>query len=191
LFLKKEIHLRSDEELMQDIGKGDKKAFEELYARYSKRLLSFLYKMLNKDRDKAEDFLQDIFMKIIERPEQFDTTRKFSTWIYTIATNLCRNEFRNTINRSKLLDESGMKDDYLEDAPHPANLDHKRFKAELQGVYEELNEKDRSIFVLRFQHELPIKDIAEILGCPEGTVKSGTYYLLKKIAQRLPHFKPE
>jgi RNA polymerase sigma-70 factor (ECF subfamily) len=191
LFLRKEVQLRSDEELMQDISKGDTRAFEELYARYGKKLLSFLYKLLNRDKAKAEDFLQDIFMKIIERPDQFDSSRKFSTWVYTIATNLCRNEFRNTSTRAKLLDDSGMKDDYLEYVSHHSSIDNKKFKQELQLVYEELNEKDRTIFVLRFQHELPIKDIAEILGCPEGTVKSGTYYLLKKIAQKLPHYKPE
>jgi RNA polymerase sigma-70 factor (ECF subfamily) len=176
---------------MQLVCKGDKKAFEELYARYGKKLLRFLYRLLNRDKDKAEDFLQDIFMKIIERPEQFDPARKFSTWIYTVATNLCKNEMRNLATRSRLIEESGIKEDYLQQASYHSAIDHKQFKTELQTIYETLNERDRIVFVLRFQHEVPIKDIAEILGCPEGTVKSSTYYLLKKIAQKIPHHKPE
>ena len=89
------------------------------------------------------------------------------------------------------MEESGMKHENLHHVPYHANLDHKQLRVELQHIYKGLNERDRSIFVLRFQHELPIKDIAEILGCPEGTVKSGIYYLLKKIAYKIPHFKPE
>jgi RNA polymerase sigma-70 factor (ECF subfamily) len=150
-----------------------------------------MYRLLNHDKEKAQDFLQDMFMKIIEKPDLFDTSKKFSTWIYTVATNLCRNDIRNTMTRARLLDESGMgQDDFFHEAHH-SHIDHGQFRRELQDIYNELNERDRAIFVLRFQHELPVKEIAAILGCPEGTVKSGTYYLLKKIAQQLPHFKPE
>lgn len=190
MLLNKNYHSFSDEELMQNICKGDKKSFEELYARYSKKLLWFLYKLLNRDKAKAEDFLQDVFMKIIERPEQFDSTKKFSTWVYTVATNLCRNEIRNTITRQRLMDESSIKKEQIQHESYHATIDHKLFKTELQTIYETLNEKDRIIFVLRFQHQIPITEIAEILACPEGTVKSSTYYLLKKIAKKIPHHKP-
>ena len=95
------------------------------------------------------------------------------------------------MTRSRLIEESGMKDNYLVNASYHSNIDYKQFKAELQTIYETLSEKDRIIFVLRFQHEVPVKEIAEILNCPEGTVKSSTYYLLKKIAQKVPHYKPE
>lgn len=176
---------------MQQVCRGDQRAFAELYARYSRKLLYFMYRMLNRDKEKAEDLLQDVFMKIIERPEQFDPAKKFSTWVYTVAGNLCRNELRNQATRSRILEGSGMKDDHIQPASFHAHIDHKQFKAELQNVYEELNERERAIFVLRFQHDLPIKDIAEIIGCPEGTVKSGTYYLLKKITQKFPHYRPE
>jgi RNA polymerase sigma-70 factor (ECF subfamily) len=190
LLLKRNYSSLEDEQLMQFVCKGEKKAFEELYARYSKKLWRYLLKLLNRDRDKADDFLQDIFMKVIESPEKFDHTKKFSTWIYTIATNLCRNELRNNMTRSRLIEESGMKEDYLVQVPYYSDLDHKQFRTELQTVYETLNEKDRIIFVLRFHHEMPVKEIAEILNCPEGTVKSSTYYLLKKIAQKVPHHNP-
>jgi RNA polymerase sigma-70 factor (ECF subfamily) len=190
LLITHEYRKLSDEDLMKLVCQGDRNAFQQVYTRYGKKLLSFMYRMLNRDREKAEDFLQDIFMKIIERPEQFDSTKKFSTWVYTVATNLCRNEIRNNATRARLVEESGEDFSYVYHTEHP-HIDHKQLKIELQQIYAELNERERAVFVLRFQHELPVKEIAAILSCPEGTVKSATYYLLKKIAQRIPHFKPE
>ncbi len=90
----------SDEHLMISVHHGDVYAFNELYNRYSKRLLYYFYRMLGSSQEKSRDFLQDIFIKIIERPELFDTTRKFSTWIFSVAHNMCKNEYRRMAVRS-------------------------------------------------------------------------------------------
>ena len=69
---KKNYSIKSDEELMSLLTKGGQSAFDELYKRYSKPLLNFFFRMLNNDREKAEDLLHDLFLKIIEKPESFD-----------------------------------------------------------------------------------------------------------------------
>ena len=98
---RKNYSTKSDEELMSLLTKGGQSAFDELYNRYSKPLLNFFFRMLNSDREKAEDLLHDLFLKIIEKPESFDGTKKFNTWFYTLASNMIKNEYRSRQIRSE------------------------------------------------------------------------------------------
>src|ERR1035437_8441345 len=86
----------SDEELMLLVGNKDTKAFEELYKRYSKKIHYYFFRMLGNDKEKANDFTQDIFLKVIEKNSSYNKQLKFSTWLYSLATNMCRNEYRHT-----------------------------------------------------------------------------------------------
>ncbi len=79
---------------MEFIQWGDTAAFDELYQRYSQRLLYYFYRMLGGDEDRAQDFLQDLFLKIIEKPNQFVSKQRFSNWIFTVTHNMCKNEYR-------------------------------------------------------------------------------------------------
>ncbi|KAB2915334.1 MAG: sigma-70 family RNA polymerase sigma factor [Bacteroidetes bacterium] len=180
----------TDEELMGLVGKGVKAAFNELYNRYDKKLHYFMLKILQYDAEKASDFLHDIFVQIIEKPERFDTTKKFSTWVYTLAKNMCLNELRNSANRARLATDAGKQQETMYNPAYVAKMDASLFATELNKIYTELSEKEQLIITLRFQQELSIKEIAEIMDCPEGTVKSGIYYLLKRIAKKIPHFNP-
>ncbi|HLP14136.1 MAG TPA: RNA polymerase sigma factor, partial [Flavobacteriales bacterium] len=85
----------TDEELMKFIQRNDHAAFNEIYDRYGKRILSFMYKMLDADKHKAQDFLQDLFLKIAENPHLFDPGKKFYTWVFAVAANMCRTAYRN------------------------------------------------------------------------------------------------
>jgi RNA polymerase sigma-70 factor (ECF subfamily) len=92
---KTNISSLSDEALMSRLIKSDdNKALTELYARYSTKLLGFFIKMFKGDVSKSQDFLQDIFVKIIEKKHLFDTERKFYSWVFTVANNMCMTEFR-------------------------------------------------------------------------------------------------
>src|ERR1700761_6110957 len=85
----------SDEELMLYLGSGEVEAFDTLYLRYSKRLMVYFTRMLNFDKALAEDALQDLFLKIAEAPEKFDRSRSFKTWIFSVASNRCKNYYRH------------------------------------------------------------------------------------------------
>ena len=170
---------------MKALSDGNRRAFEIIYGRYFHRLKNFNRSILNGDEMKAEDVAQDVFLKIIHQPELFNSSKKFSTWIFTVSKNLCFNQIRNEQNRKDLLKRNFQEETILN---HYSNIDADILQKKISQIFETLNEKDRTIFVLRFEQELSIKEIAEIAEIPEGTVKSSIFYLLKKISTQLKDY---
>jgi len=169
------------------ICKGNSRAFELLYDRYFKKLVWFGQSFIE-NKQKTEDAVQEVFIKIIEKPGSFDRSRKFSTWIYTLTANACKNILRNEQNRSELIKENIIPI-YSQSAAIDHSIDRQLLKQRIQSGFDMLNEKEKNIFVLRFEQELSLREIAEILEIPEGSVKSGIFYLLKKLAAHLKEFK--
>ena len=180
-----------DETLMKWLGKGDEKAFVELYGRYSQRLLDYFYRMLGRDEEKAQDFLQDLFLKLVEKPHLYDSRRKFSTWLYAVAANMCKNEYRSREVRKIMETVSDFGPEAPREKPDDEGIDRVWFETGLMHELENLSVEHRSVFLLRYQEERSVKEISEILGCTEGTVKSRTFYALRKLAQRLHLFNPK
>lgn len=168
------------------VCKGDRTAFEILYDRYFNKLVWFAQRFID-DLQQAEDAVQEVFVKIIERPERFDGERKFSSWVYTVTGNSCRNILRDTGNRSRILEEQ-VAHQTQQNTVQQHNLDYALLRETIRAAYKTLSEKERNIFVLRFEQELSLKEIAEIINIPEGSVKSGIYYLLKKFSNHLKPF---
>ncbi len=177
-----------DAELMQLLAKGNRIAFEIIYDRYFYKLVGFCKRLLNEDEELAKDIVQEVFIKIIDKPESFSTHKVFSTWIYTLAKYLCFNHIRNEQNRKDLIQQNYQFEEATEIYP---NTDSKLLKLKIAELYRSFNDKEKLIFILRFEQELSIKKIAEIAEIPEGSVKSGIYYLLKKIGLHLKEFKHE
>jgi RNA polymerase sigma-70 factor (ECF subfamily) len=168
------------------VTKGQHKAFEALYERYHARLHFFAVGYVG-DREQAADIVQDVFMKIIERPENFDVNKKFTTWVYTVTANACKNALRNESNRSRIRERVAGDNDY--ECPPDTSVKDKQLLSEtIKRVLEELSEKERLVYLLRFEQELSILDIAAIANIPAGSVKSCIFYMLKKFEQRLKHF---
>jgi RNA polymerase sigma-70 factor (ECF subfamily) len=179
---------------MEFIQRGDTSAFDELYHRYSQRLLLYFFRELGCDEQKAQDFLQDAFLKILEKPGLFDPERKFSTWIFTVAYNMCKNEYRRLevrgiVENNANMDEvsQGVENDYH---PSEQNVDQERFEKALLAELEKFDDGHRSAFLLRYQQNLSIREIGEILGCSEGTIKSRLFYTTQKLAAKLKAFNP-
>jgi RNA polymerase sigma-70 factor (ECF subfamily) len=185
--------LLSDEELMFCLSKGEVLAFDELYHRYSKRLLGYFIRMLNFDKNLAEDALQDLFLKIAEAPEKFDNSRSFKTWIFSVASNSCKNYYRH----KKIVSESNDEIKYLtENVSDSAfiltasKMDAVMFRQMLEEVLNELPAEKKEAFILKYQEEKTIAEIALIQGCPEGSVKSRLHYTVKVLEEKLKIFKP-
>ena len=188
-FIKNRFKQSSDEELMSAIQNGSSGSLGELYNRYSKRILVYFYRMLGSE-EKAQDYLQDIFLKLIEHPYAFDTSRTFSKWIFSIAANMCKNEYRY-IEVRKNAHNGRMNNIELTTEPELENeLDHAQFKMQLSREIQELDTNQRNTFLLRFQSNFSIKEISQILRCSEGTVKSRLYYITRKLAIKLKDFDP-
>ena len=180
----------SDERLMEMISHGQTHAFDELYDRYAKRLHFFFLKMLNYNQAEADDFLQELFLKIIERPQQFSTEKKFKPWIYTVAFNMCKNEYRKR-TAYKWEDTEAIDQALLGIEPAHESLDKNLLSKELQIRLSGLEEAQRMVLMLRYYEELSVKEIAEILDIAEGTVKSRLFYGLQKMATKLQAFNPK
>ena len=184
----KDIANFSDERLMElFISKSHNKYIEELYKRYSPKLLGYFFRMLQGDKDKAQDLLQDLFLKVIEKKEQFDTSKKFYTWVFTIASNSCKSDFRKLENRNTTTDCP------IEKIPfeYESNLfDKKEFKLALKKGINELSHSHKVVFILRYNEGFSVKEIAQITEVSEGTVKSRLYYATKNISQFIKEFSP-
>ncbi len=146
--------------------------------------------MLNHDKEKAEDALQNLFLKLAEKPEQFDTTKKFKTWIYTVATNVCKNYYRHqTVINKAHAELSYLSDINEKTALNIIDIDKNQFKSELEKVLHELPFDKRETFVLRYINEKTISEIAKIQNCAEGTIKSRIHYTLKILQEQLKEYK--
>ncbi len=182
------IHNYSDEELMKMILKGHKLAFELLYERYFDKLVWFANGIIQ-DKFVAEDVVQEVFIKIIETPDRFDLDRKFSTWVYTLTSNLSKNKLRDEQLKQSKLNSIIQYNNQASKEHH--NLDVRITEMKLEELFQNLSEKEKSLFTLRFEQQLSIKEIASTMQIPEGSVKSGLYYLLQKYDHLLKHFTHE
>ena len=187
---KKTYNDKTDEELMLLLTKREQLAFDELYHRYSKPMLNFFYRMLNYDREKAQDLLHDLFLKIIENPQSFDSSKKFSTWFYTLAGNRIKNEYRKQQIRNDYAGDLRIAN-YNAVELNGESLDKKIFTERLTAELNKLDAETKMLFNLRFVEEMPVKEIAALLDCPEGTIKSRLFYLTRNLSLRLVVYKPE
>ncbi len=180
----------SDEELMRFSSAGDNEAFSELYERYSKKLYFFFLRMLFNDEEKSKDFVQNVFIRIIEKSESFDNTKSFKTWVFTIAANLCKNEYRHQEIKEKQEKSSNSNISVNTEESIINNIDIDSFNNQLIIEINKLDDEHKSIFTLKFQQNLSLAEISEIVDCPLGTVKSRLFYTLKNMAKKLTVYNP-
>ena len=180
----------SDERLMRFLVRGDKKAFDEIYRRYAGPLKGYFKRMLWRDDEKAEDFVHDLFAKIIRKPDAFDTKRSFKTWVYTIACNMCKNEYKKQEVRKNT--SIGF-DQHHNISDEKTNLikeiEFNQFGEAFSEKLNELDAKHKEVFTLRHVEGLSIKEIAQIVQINEGTVKSRIFYATKQLAKLLKEYK--
>ncbi|UCD64148.1 MAG: sigma-70 family RNA polymerase sigma factor [Candidatus Zixiibacteriota bacterium] len=164
----KETEKDIDFTLIKAVQSGDMVAFNALVDRYKDRLMNVIGRMLS-SADEAQDIVQETFVRVYQHRQSFNFQHCFSTWIYTIALNLARNELRKR-KKFKFFDIHDMKGNETEFAVEMKPPS--RFPQALNAAIKELPEKYRTAFILRDMQELPYEEVAKILGVPLGTVKS-------------------
>ena len=138
-----------------------------------------------KNKELSEDCIQELFVKLVKNVGAFDPTRNFSTWLYSIANNMCKNEYRKKDTR---LNHLSMVKDAIT-STDAVNPDIKRFKMAVHSCTNDLAEDKRTLYILRFQENLSVPQISSILNIPEGTVKSRIFYLMKEMKEKLKEFQ--
>ena len=188
----KEMQIEAnDEELMTGVLRQDEQALTILYNRYSERLLHYFYRLLRGDKEQAQDLLQETFVRVIEKAHLFDPERKFSTWLFTIGSNLARNSFRNRGVRMKF---EGQIDREIVDPETiletvDEKIDNVILKRALYREIDKIKPERREILFLRFREGFSIREIHEITGLSEGTVKSRLFYMVRRLASKLKKYQ--
>ncbi|MBK8383009.1 MAG: sigma-70 family RNA polymerase sigma factor [Ignavibacteria bacterium] len=167
----------TDEQLILQFQNEDKGAYVEIVMRYKDRLVNFLYRFTG-NRETAEDISQETFLKLYKNKDKYSEIAKFSTWLYTIALNEARSNFRKEKKHSAVSindfyedshnDYQIRSDDY--NPEEDANAETESFY--IQKAINSLNEIHREIIVLRDIEELDYEEIAKTLDIPLGTVRS-------------------
>jgi RNA polymerase sigma-70 factor (ECF subfamily) len=157
-----------DHAIMRRIQQEDFSAFEELVDRYKGRLVNVINRMLN-NQNEAEDLVQETFLRVWTHRQDYDFSYCLSTWIYTIALNLAKNELRKH-RKFKFFNQGEMTEKGLElpdPKMGPSALGHM-----LQQAITTLPPKYKTAFLLRDVEQMSYEEVAQILGVPLGTVKS-------------------
>jgi RNA polymerase sigma-70 factor (ECF subfamily) len=165
--------MRADEDLMQAVAEGDETALAELCRRWERPLLRFLSRHTG-GRD-VDDLYQETWLRAVRAAPRFDRRRRFSTWLFQIALNLARDWHRR---RPPEPADAAEGSDGASAPPRDAvdaALDVERLLAALP-------EAQRTVVVLRYCHDLGEGEVAEILGCPRGTVKSRLHHAMARLA---------
>lgn len=182
----------SDERLMERVKSGDAQAFDALLQRHGKALFNFIYRFVG-NRQEAEDLTQDTFVRVLQSAPSFNSHQRFTTWAYHIATNLCIDAHRKAQYRQAVsLDERIGEDDQTlgDTVPDPqANTEEMAQKHELRRdirrAIRALPTEQRMVVMLNQYQGMTYQEIAEVLGCPIGTIKSRMHHALKALRAAL------
>jgi RNA polymerase sigma-70 factor (ECF subfamily) len=186
----------SDERLMLAFRAGDARAFEVLVRRHRAPVFNFILRFTGQ-RARAEDVLQETWLKVVRSAPEYEAKARFTTWLYTIARNLCVDSARKESYRQAASLEAPVKgtegdegrplgealpDEGMSPERGAYNV---RVRPLLERALAGLPEEQREVFVLREYSGIPFKEIAEVTGVSENTVKSRMRYALEGLRRRL------
>jgi len=160
--------MATDEALIAAVAGGDGSALAELYRRWERPLFRFIDRHTG-GRD-VEDLYQETWLRVVRAARRFDPERRFSTWLFQIALNLCRDWHRRPPPEPAEVDDVATTDAHVD-----AAIDARRLLAALP-------EPQRSEVILRYYHDLGEDEVAAVLDCPRGTVKSRLHNAMRRLA---------
>lgn len=187
--------LESDSYLVERALDGDVAGFEKLVTRYQNKIMGYVGRMTNGDREEAEDITQEAFIKAYRSLDSFRGQASFSTWLYKIATNLCIDRARTRKRRPQQaysLDEPYDKEDdkggreIADSRFEPSKgVERDEMRTIVRQTVAEMPEKQRQVLIMCDLQGMAYENIAAVLGIPLGTVKSRIFHARADLARRL------
>jgi RNA polymerase sigma-70 factor (ECF subfamily) len=163
--------MATDEALIGEVAQGDEPALRELLRRYERPLSHFIYRY-TAGRD-VEDLYQETWLRVVRAATRFEPGKRFSTWLFQIAVNLCRDWRRRVPPEVTDAADETAAAEHLDRVD--AGMDAVRLLARLPA-------QQREVLILRYFHDLTEDETAAILECPKGTVKSRMHQALARLA---------
>jgi RNA polymerase sigma-70 factor (ECF subfamily) len=169
-----------DAVLMLRVKRGDRAAFAELVEKYKQPVMNFIYRSL-RDETEAEDLAQNVFLQVYKSRDRYERTAKFSTWLFTIARNLCLNEIRRRARHpAESLEETHAEHEDMPSRQYEdkkvllatENVLHGELAEKIEQALDELPELQRTAILLCRQDELSYEEIAKVLDCSLSATKS-------------------
>lgn len=166
--------------------------YEELVREYGKRVLAIAYDYV-KDYDAAQDVAQEVFIRVWQKGDKFQARASVFSWIYRITVNLAIDYLRKAKSRGKLSDREG---DYVEqyrveqesgstDMAPGQDIERGSIRGRIDASLNVLSEHQKQAFILRYYQEMPIDEIAAVMGCQESTVRQHLFRATHKLQDEL------
>jgi RNA polymerase sigma-70 factor (ECF subfamily) len=184
----------TDEQILGRIRAGDPAGFDTLVARWEGPLFAFTFRMLGREED-AREVCQETFLRVWSQAKRFREGSRFSTWMYQIALNLCRDLGRRKRRWARVVtpwsrgnreDEAPRPEEYADTAAGPEErATTEDLRERVRRALGELPPALREVLVLKQWEGLTFREIARLLDCPESTVKSRLYDGLSRMRSRL------
>lgn len=189
----------SDEDVMERCAMGSEAAFRALVQRYRTRIMNLVCRFIN-DRDRAEEISQEVFLRVFRNRERYRKSGKFSTWIFTIAVNLTKNEIRSRVRHKGTFSLDAMEEDssgqgmaFPDSKPLPdEDLAAHEIGQKVADALRKIPARYREAVVLRDVEGLSYEEVGQILKIPGGTVRSRINRARLMLKERLkPHLTLE
>lgn len=185
----------ANETLMLRFRDGDPRAFEMLLGRHQKAIFQFVLRSVG-TKAIADELTQETFLRVIKQKDVYEERARFTTWLYTLARNLCIDYSRRfKLRKAKSLDAVDDEGNSLLErtASQGLPIDRQAISEELQtklrAAINSLPDDQREVFLLREEADLSFKEIADIVGISENTVKSRMRYALTKLRSLLEEYE--
>lgn len=167
-------------------------SYDDLVREYGKRVLAVAYEYV-KDYDQAQDVVQEVFIRVWQKGDEFRANASLFSWIYRITVNLAIDHLRKSKSRGKLSDGEGKySEQYLTEqesgstaAVPGSDLDRRALRGRLDASLETLSKNQKQAFVMRYYQEMAIDEIAAIMGCKESTVRQHLFRACHKLQDEL------
>lgn len=172
-----------DHQLIEQFLDGEQRSFNLLVERYRERIYLLVWRMV-RNREDALDLSQEVFVKAYKNLKSFRQESNFYTWLYRIAVNLSLNFVRREKLRS-FLSLSDLSDKFRSDSSPSEDIERHQLSELIDRAVMKLPEKQRAVFVLRHYEEMSVKEVADLLGKSEGTIKANYYQAIKKLRESL------
>ena len=183
---------QSDEWLMGQVARGNREYLAPLVRRYASPLLTYIQRMVG-DHHRSEELFQEVFLAIWSKRKQYKFPKRFRSWLFAIATNRCRADFRQTRNLQAATPDNVAVTAATDGSPTPAETTVAAETATLvEAAVAELPAQQRTVVALRVWDGMPYAEIANVVGCRESTARSYMHHALASMRKYLePRLRDE